>query len=357
VRIRATGRCEYCQHPDSFASGPFACEHVVPRAAGGGDEASDLAWSCAGCNAYKADKTQALDPISRRVVPLFNPRLHDWKRHFRWSADLLLVLGRTATGRATVDALRLNREELVSLRSALKLAGGQVETFPTAADAGLQEAAVLADSLSAALSRHGLALDPQQVELLDKYCRLLWSWNEKLNLTRHTDYEKFVSRDLVDSLQLVPHLRQNEEVLDVGTGGGVPGVVLAILRPDLKVTLCDSVGKKARAVETIVKDLGLEIPVFPFRAEELLEDTRYDALVIRAVGPLWKLLSGFKPHWHSFRRMLVIKGPKWTEELTEARRRGLMNSLQLKTAAEYPMAGADGKSVLLKIWPKNHPER
>ena len=153
------------------------------------------------------------------------------------------------------------------------------------------------------------------------------------------------------------HLRQGEEVLDVGTGGGVPGVVLAILRPDLKVTLCDSVGKKARAVESIVKDLGLEMPVFPFRAEELLEDTRYDALVIRAVGPLWKLLAGFKPHWHSFRRMLVIKGPKWTEELNEASRRGLMHNLQLKTAAEYPLPGADGNSVILKIWPKNVPER
>lgn len=213
------------------------------------------------------------------------------------------------------------------------------------------------DTLPAALARHGIALEAGQVELLEKYCRLLWQWNEKLNLTRHTDYEKFVGRDLADVLQLVPHLRQAEEVLDVGTGGGVPGVVLAILRPDLKMTLCDSVGKKARAVESIVSDLGLEVEVFPFRAEELLEDRRYDALVIRAVGPLWKLLAGLKPHWNSFRRMLLIKGPKWTEELTEARRRNLVRNLQIKTAAEYPLAGADGQSVLLKIWPKGVRER
>jgi 16S rRNA (guanine527-N7)-methyltransferase len=134
-------------------------------------------------------------------------------------------------------------------------------------------------------------------------------------------------------------------------------VVLKILRPDLKVTLCDSVGKKARAVESMVKDLGLEIEVYAFRAEELLEDTRYDALVIRAVGPLWKLLAGFKPHWHSFRRMLVIKGPKWNEELVEASRRNLVRNLQIKAVAEYPLAGADGKSVVLKIWPKGVRER
>src|SRR5436189_2404112 len=110
------------------------------------------------------------------------------------------------------------------------------------------------DSLAAALARHGIELPAAQVERLDRYCRLLWDWNTKLNLTRHTDNEKFVGRDLVDSLQLASHLRAEEEVLDVGTGGGVPGVVLAILRPDLKVALCDSVGKKARAVESIVKD-------------------------------------------------------------------------------------------------------
>jgi len=213
------------------------------------------------------------------------------------------------------------------------------------------------DTLSDALQRHGLQLPADQVERLGQYCRLLWDWNNKLNLTRHTDYEKFVGRDVVDTLQLAAHLREGEEVLDVGTGGGVPGAVLAIVRPDLKMTLCDSVAKKVRAVEAIIKDLGLEVPVMPFRAEELLEDTRYDALVSRAVGPLWKLLAAFKPHWHSFRRLLVIKGPKWTEELTEARRRGLLHNLQLKTAAEYAMPSAEGKSVILKIWPKGVRER
>jgi 16S rRNA (guanine527-N7)-methyltransferase len=213
------------------------------------------------------------------------------------------------------------------------------------------------DTLAEALQRHGLQLPADQVERLDKYCRLLWDWNTKLNLTRHTDYEKFVGRDVVDTLQIAAHLREGEEVLDVGTGGGVPGVVLAIVRPDLKMTLCDSVAKKARAVESIVKDLCLEVPVMPFRAEELLEDTRYDALVIRAVGPLWKLLAAFKPHWQSFRRLLVIKGPKWTDELTEARRRGLLHNLQLKNVAEYAMPAAEGKSVVLKIWPKGVRER
>src|SRR5438034_11828161 len=98
-----------------------------------------------------------------------------------------------------------------------------------------------ADTLPAALARHGIELPDDQVAALDRYCKRLWDWNERLNLTRHTTYEKFVARDVVDSLQLANLLEPKERVLDVGTGGGVAGAVIAILRPDLKVSLCDSV--------------------------------------------------------------------------------------------------------------------
>lgn len=213
------------------------------------------------------------------------------------------------------------------------------------------------DTLPAALARHGLTIPDEQVALLDRYARLLWEWNEKLNLTRHTDYEKFVSRDLIDSLELAKLLRPGEEVLDVGTGGGVPGIVLAILRPDLKVTLLDSVQKKIRAVSEIVTALGLPIETVAARVEEHLEDARYHALVVRAVGPLWELLKWFGPHWDMIGRLLVIKGPKWPEEKLEASRRGLLRNLELKPAAEYPLAGTESQSVILKVWPKGRKER
>lgn len=213
-----------------------------------------------------------------------------------------------------------------------------------------------ANTLPEALARHGLSLPEPQVALLDRYCRALWEWNEKINLTRHTDYEKFVSRDLVDTLELAKHLKPGEEVLDVGTGGGVPGLVLAILRPDLRISLCDSVQKKARAVEDIAEQLGLSVAVFPIRVEGHLEDARYDALVLRAVGPLWQLLQWFSSHWSMIGRLLVIKGPKWLEEKHESSRRGQLRNLEFKKVAEYPLAGTESKSVILKLWPKNRKE-
>ena len=111
--------------------------------------------------------------------------------------------------------------------------------------------------------------------------------------------------------------------MDLGTGGGVPGILISILRPDLTISLCDSVGKKAKVVDEIVQELDLQVAVFNARLEDLLEDFRFDSVVTRAVGPLWKICTWFQGHWHSFDRLLAIKGPRWAEERGEARHRGV----------------------------------
>ena len=209
-----------------------------------------------------------------------------------------------------------------------------------------------ADDLAAALARHHIELPQPQVAALERYCRLLWDWNEKINLTRHTDYEKFVARDLIDSLAIAGFLESGEKILDVGTGGGVPGVVLAIVRPDLDVSLCESIGKKARAVADMVERLGLNVPVFHGRAEDLLEGSHFNTLVIRAVARLKKLLEWFAPHWGSFDRLLILKGPSWVEERGEARHYGLLKKLALRKLASYPLPGTHAESVLLQIRPE-----
>jgi hypothetical protein len=84
---------------------------------------AELAWSCPACNSHKSDKTCDRDPLTGREVPLFNPRTQEWKHHFRWSSDGLQVVGHTATGRATEQALHLNRRELVNLRYVLSTIG------------------------------------------------------------------------------------------------------------------------------------------------------------------------------------------------------------------------------------------
>ena len=119
VGERAGGCCEYCRSPARVATQPFSVEHVTPRARGGETTSENLALSCQGCNNHKYDKIEARDPAHGEVVPLYHPRRDRWRDHFAWSDDFTLVVGVSAAGRATVAALRLNRDGVVNLRRAL----------------------------------------------------------------------------------------------------------------------------------------------------------------------------------------------------------------------------------------------
>ena len=144
-------------------------------------------------------------------------------------------------------------------------------------------------------------------------------------------------------------LEPDEDVLDLGTGGGVPGVVLAIVREDLSVSLCESVVKKATAVTRIVETLDLPVPVFPDRIEKMLAGRRFSTVVARAVGPMDKILRWVDPHWRSIGRLLLIKGPRWVEERGKARHFGLLKQIELRRVASYPMSGTESESVVLRL--------
>ena len=203
--------------------------------------------------------------------------------------------------------------------------------------------------LAAALDKFRINLPSQQQAAINRYAKALWEWNQRLNLTRHTDYERFVARDVMDACMIAEQLAPGEEVLDVGSGGGVPGILVAIVRPDVQVSLCESVAKRAKALTEIVKTAQLQVPVYHERAERVLEDFRFDTLTVRAVGSLAKLLKWFAPHWDSFDRLLLVKGPKWIDERGEARHLGLMNELQLRRAVAYAAPDTGAESVILEI--------
>jgi len=122
VAIRAKSYCEYCQCPESIGTQSFTVEHIKPRKLGGETILGNLAWSCFGCNSHKHTKTMAIDPQTNLQVSLFNPRQQVWADHFYWSADFRLMIGKTDVGRATIEALFLNRDGVVNLRHVLSLA-------------------------------------------------------------------------------------------------------------------------------------------------------------------------------------------------------------------------------------------
>jgi hypothetical protein len=123
VEARAGGYCEYCLSPVKYAVQSFECEHILPIREGGKTTLNNLAFACGGCNRCKAARTVAPDPENGQLVPLYNPRQQKWHDHFVWNQDFTLVIGLTAIGRSTVEALRINRPGVVNLRRVLLIAG------------------------------------------------------------------------------------------------------------------------------------------------------------------------------------------------------------------------------------------
>lgn len=226
------------------------------------------------------------------------------------------------------------------------------------------------DTFEAALARYGMELDEPLATALKTYAETMWQFNEQLNLTRHTTWDLFVGRDLRDCLQLAHLIQPDEEILDLGSGNGVPGIPLAIIRPDVEVSLAESVGKRAKVLDELVTQLNLNVPVYAARGEHLLEDFRFTTIVSRAVGSLLKFCRWVEPHWASFDRLLLVKGPKWVEERGEARHHGVLKGLELRVVASYPLGNpmdvdetndtheadptAGGEGVILQLSRKGH---
>jgi 16S rRNA (guanine527-N7)-methyltransferase len=171
----------------------------------------------------------------------------------------------------------------------------------------------------------GLSLDPQRAGQFDAFLDLLMAANRRMNLTRITDRGQAEVLHVADSLTLLPHLPPTEHrLVDVGSGGGVPGMVLAIARPDIQVMLVESTRKKADFLLSAAKELKLtNVLVEPKRAEEVARSPRresFDVAVARAVAVLPVLVEWLLPLVKVGGWALAMKGPKAVEEMKRAQR-------------------------------------
>jgi len=117
VRERAKGRCEYCLVHEDDLLFAFEADHVIAEKHKGATIFENLAWACGVCNRFKGTDLSSIDPITNEIVPLFNPRRHQWHRHFRLNGAHIVPL--TARGRATESLLQLNTEDRLLQRQAL----------------------------------------------------------------------------------------------------------------------------------------------------------------------------------------------------------------------------------------------
>lgn len=207
-----------------------------------------------------------------------------------------------------------------------------------------------------ALDDMGLSYDDDKLNKFRRYMELILEWNEKVNLTAITDRSEFVKRHYVDSVAIcgAPQLKAAKSIIDVGTGAGFPGIPLAILYPEKRFLLMDSLNKRIRIIEEISREIGLQNVAFRHgRAEEMAQNKAYreqfDFCVSRAVANLAILSEYCLPFVKVGGWFAAYKTGKIEEELRESQRAITLLGGQLEENISLTIKGYDLDHRLLLI--------
>lgn len=209
-----------------------------------------------------------------------------------------------------------------------------------------------------------ITLTENQYEQFQKYFELLAEWNEKMNLTAITDESGVALKHFADSLSLLNFvdIPQNSSLADVGTGAGFPGVVLKIARPDIKLTLIDSLNKRLVFLGEVCAQLGIEAELIHSRAEDGARDEKlresFDFAVSRAVARMSVLSEYCLPYVKVGGAFCAMKGAQANEEFKESLNaiNTLGGKLEKKYFFELPENGGERAiAVVRKV--KNTPQK
>ncbi len=223
--------------------------------------------------------------------------------------------------------------------------------------------------LEKALQKLHIAYEPQMLAQFTSYMDGVLEWNEKVNLTRITDPEEFVIKHFIDSVICCgfEEFRQAGTVVDVGTGGGFPGVPLAILSPDKEYTLIDSLQKRLKIIDALCAAAGIHnVTTLHGRAEDLAADPKYrqqfDLCVSRAVANTAVLAEYCLPFIRTGGWLLAYKGPDAEAEAKEAEKAirilgGDLTAIRSCNLADY---GLDHNILIIqkvKETPQKYPRK
>ncbi len=163
-----------------------------------------------------------------------------------------------------------------------------------------------------------LNLTLHQQQLLLQYVSMMMKWNKAYNLSAIRDPLEAIDKHIIDSLTLLPMLGNEQDYLDIGAGAGLPGIPLAIVKPDINITLVDSNGKKTRFIQQAIASLGLNnTRVMQSRIEQLPLDIKFDIVMARALATLEQMLIWLGPRLQADRKLLAMKGVFPEEELSQ----------------------------------------
>jgi len=197
-------------------------------------------------------------------------------------------------------------------------------------------------------------LSKKQTEEFVSYEKELLKWNEVMNLTAITDHEEIELKHFIDSLTISSLIRDNFSVIDVGTGAGFPGIPLKIKNPTLNITLLDSLNKRVKFLNEVIKNLTLEnIEAVHGRAEELGQNEKYrekyDYSVSRAVARFEVLLEYMAPFVKPGGKIIMMKGPKIEDELKSGKRALKELSCEIEEIKNFKLPDSDQERNIIII--------
>lgn len=185
----------------------------------------------------------------------------------------------------------------------------------------------------------GLSLTDKQLIQFEEYKKLLVEWNEKINLTAITEDYEVIMKHFIDCLEIVKYIGEGSNIIDVGTGAGFPGIVIAIyFAGNVNITLLDALNKRLLFLKEVIDKLELQnINIVHGRAEEIAQKEEYresyDTVVSRAVANLSVLLEYDTPYIKVNGKCLFMKGDKLQDELKEAKK--ALDILNCKVTNNY----------------------
>lgn len=200
-----------------------------------------------------------------------------------------------------------------------------------------------------------IELSEEQLSQLDTYYKLLVNWNEKMNLTAIIEPKDVALKHFADSLSVLNYvdIPKNASVIDVGTGAGFPGLVLKISRPDIKLTLLDSLNKRLVFLEDVLNNLGLNAQLIHSRAEEGGQniDLRecYDFAVSRAVAQLNVLCEYCLPYVRLSGSFIAFKGGESDDEIKNASKAIQTLGGKKKNVYKFDLPENSGRRTLVVI--------
>ncbi len=201
------------------------------------------------------------------------------------------------------------------------------------------------------LASKGIMLLADQQDKLKRYKKLILDASKSINLVSKGDLERLEQLHFADSLAPVNMIPADSKLADWGSGAGLPGIPLAIARPDLEVMLVESRQKKAAFLIRVKRELALEnVSVFPDRGEKLEE--RFDFITVRAIGTIIEVLPIVVDHLEEKGGVLFYKGALWKEELDEAREVIAWHGLREKVDTALFPCGEGRTYILLKRDPQ-----